>query len=181
MKVLLIIGIKVFIGFISGIIIDFVYRKKFKLKEMKHEINEMCHEHECHCEKGIIVSSIKHTFNIVLFILLANFLINLILHYIGEEKISAFLLQSKYFTYFLSSLIGLIPNCASSVIITELYLNGLISLGNMLAGVLTGSGLGLLVLFKTNKNLKENILILLLIYFIGIFSGLIIDLIGVIL
>ena len=77
-------------------------------------------------------------------------------------------------------MIGLIPNCASSVIITELYLNNTITFGSCMAGLLTGSGIGILILFKTNKNMKENIKILLTIYSIGVISGIIIDLIGMI-
>ena len=176
-----IILMKVIIGLISGLVIDFIFNRKYKVSEVNEEIHEICHDDNCHCEDGIIKSALKHTVSIIFFILIANLLINLVIHYIGEDKISEFMLQKNYFSYFLSSLIGLIPNCASSVIITELYLNEMISLGNMLSGVLTGSGLGILVLFRTNKNLKENLLILALIYFIGVFSGLLIDLLGVVL
>jgi len=176
-----IVLMKIVIGLLSGVVIDFILKKKYKVSEVNEEIHEICHDDNCHCEDGIIKSALKHTISIILFIFIANFLINLVIHYIGEDKISKFMLQKNYFSYFLSSLIGLIPNCASSVIITELYLNEMISLGNMLSGVLTGSGLGILVLFRTNKNLKENLLILALIYFIGVFSGLLIDLLGVVL
>ena len=176
-----IILMKIVIGLLSGLVIDFILKKKYKVGEVNEEIHEMCHDDNCHCEDGIVKSALKHTVSIILFIFIANFLINLVIHYIGEDKISDFMLQKNYFSYFLSSLIGLIPNCASSVIITELYLNEMISLGNMMSGVLTGSGLGILVLFRTNKNLKESLLILALIYFIGAFSGLLIDLLGVVL
>ena len=176
-----IILMKIVIGLLSGLVIDFILKKKYKVSEVNEEIHEICHDDNCHCEDGIVKSALKHTVSIILFIFIANLLINLVIHYIGEDKISVFMLQKNYFSYFLSSLIGLIPNCASSVIITELYLNEMISLGNMLSGVLTGSGLGILVLFRTNKNLKENLLILALIYFIGVFSGLLIDLLGVVL
>ena len=176
-----IILMKIVVGLLSGLVIDFILKKKYKVGEVNEEIHEMCHDDNCHCEDGIIKSALKHTVSIILFIFIANFLINLVIHYIGEDKISDFMLQKNYLSYFLSSLIGLIPNCASSVIITELYLNEMISLGNMMSGVLTGSGLGILVLFRTNKNLKESLLILALIYFIGVFSGLLIDLLGVVL
>ena len=170
---------KVVIGMLFGFILDIIYCKKNKVSEVKEEIHEICHEENCHCEDGIIKSSLKHTISIIFFILIANLLINSFVHYIGEEKISMFISSSNYFTYFLSSLIGLIPNCASSVIITELYLSEMITLGTMLSGVLTGSGIGILVLFRTNKDLKENLLILSLIYLIGVVSGIIVDLLGV--
>ena len=171
-----IVGTKVIIGIIVGFMIDFVYRKS-NSNNIKN-ISDMCDEEHCSCDKdGIILSSIKHTIKIGLFILIANLLIGLIIELVGEEKISSILLGKNILTYFLASLIGLIPNCCSSVIITELYLSKLITVGTMLSGLLTGSGLGILLLFKTNKNLKENILILSIIYLTGVIIGFIVDLI----
>ena len=86
------------------------------------------------------------------------------------------LLNKNIFKYFIASLFGLIPNCASSVIITEVYLNGLITIGTLLSGLLTGSGIGILILFKQNKNLKENVTILSIIYIVGVLLGIIVDL-----
>ena len=87
------------------------------------------------------------------------------------------LLNKNLLTYFIASLIGLIPNCASSVIITELYLSGLITVGTLMSGLLTGSGLGILLLFKSNKNIKENLIILSIIYIVGILVGIVVDLV----
>jgi len=173
-----IIGFKVLIGIIVGFIVDFVYRNKEVKEEIEEEhIHEMCEEDHCHCEEdGIILSSIKHTIKIGLFILIANLVINLIIFKVGEDNLGNILLHRNILTYFLASLIGLIPNCAASVIITELYLSGLITAGNLFAGLLTGSGLGLLLLFRTNKNLKENIQILSIIYFVGVLVGILVDL-----
>ena len=170
-----IIGIKLVTGIIFGYIIDLIYRKKI---DYKHEIHDMCEHDDCHCEEGIIKSSIHHTLSIVFYLFIVTLTINILIYFIGEETISNFLKNSKGISYFVSSLIGLIPNCASSVIITELYLSQMISLGALLSGLLTGAGVGLLVLFKTNKNLKENITILITIYLIGVLCGFIIDLIG---
>ena len=124
-----------------------------------------------------MISSIKHTLKTGIFILLANLIINIIIFEIGEESLSNLLLNKNILTYFIASLIGLIPNCASSVIMTELYLANLISIGNLLAGLLTGSGLGILLLFKNNKNLKENLTILSIIYFVGVVIGMLVDLV----
>ena len=166
-----IILFKVIIGIIFGFIIDLV----IKTKEKAH-IHDICEKDHCSCEKhGVIVSSLTHTVKIGFFILVANLLINLLIFKIGEDNLSKLLLNNNILKYFLASLIGLIPNCASSVIITELYLSKLITLGTLLSGLLTGSGLGILLLFKTNKNIKENVMILSIIYFIGVFIGLIID------
>lgn len=170
-----IIAFKVIIGIIIGFIVDLIYRKNIVKKD---EIKEMCEHEHCDCEHdGIIKSSIKHTLKIGLFILIANLMINIIIFKVGEENVSNLLLNGNVLTYFISSLVGLIPNCAGSIIITELYLSNMISIGTMLAGLLTGSGLGILLLFKTNKNLKENLVILSIIYFVGVIIGTLVDLI----
>lgn len=166
---------KVIVGMICGIIIDLLVKKTDKL-----EIEHCCKEEHCDCEHGIFKSALKHTLSILLFIIVVSFLINTYLYILGEESLSRLFLKNSIFSPFISSLVGLIPNCASSVAITELYLNNAISFGALLSGLLTGSGVGILVLFKTNKNLKENIKILLIIYFIGVISGIIVDLLGVV-
>ena len=171
-----IIIFKILIGIIIGFIVDLFYKKKDDNK--LDDIKDICVKEHCSCnEKGIILSSIKHTFKIGLFILIANLLIGSIIELIGEDNIANILLSKNILTYFLASLIGLVPNCASSVIITKLYLSNLITIGTLMSGLLTGSGLGILLLFKTNKNLKENIFVLSIIYIIGVIIGIIIDLI----
>lgn len=173
--ILQILLIKVIIGMLCGIIIDLIYRKNIK------EDYHICEEEHCHCEKSILVSTIKHTLNIFLFLVVSSFVINLIFTYVGEGYLSKLLLKDSIFAPFLTSLIGLIPNCGSSVILTQLYVNEAISLGSMIGGLLTGSGVAILVLFKTNKNIKENFTILGIIYGIGVISGITIQLINYIL
>lgn len=176
--ILKILGIKIIIGIIAGIIIDFVVSKFFTKKQVEkdEEIGHICEEEHCHCnEKGIIKSSIKHTLSIFAFILIITFLINIIVHIIGEENIENWILNKPILGPVISSLIGLIPNCAASVIITNMYLENVISFGSMISGLLTGAGVGLAVLFKTNDRLKENLGILVILYIIGVISGVIID------
>lgn len=171
--ILKIIGFKVIVGIIIGFMVDLFYQRKDK----NNNINEMCEHDHCHCDKdGVIISSIKHTLKTGLFILIANILIGLIIFFVGEDSIKDVLLNKNVLTYFLASLIGLIPNCAPSVIMTELYLANMITIGTLLSGLLTGSGLGILLLFKNNKNLKENIAIMSIIYFVGVIIGILIDL-----
>ena len=168
-----IVGFKVLVGIIIGFIVDLIFIKK---QEEKVEIDKMCEHEHCHCdEEGVILSSIKHTIKIGLFVLIANLLINLIIYYVGEDNLKDLLLNKNILTYFIASLIGLIPNCASSVIMTELYLGDLITTGTLLAGLLTGSGLGILLLFKTNKNIKENMTILGIVYIVGVVIGMLVD------
>ena len=109
-----------------------------------------------------------------------SFILNTLIYYIGEDKLSSLFTQNIFLGPIISSLIGLIPNCASSVIITELYLDSIISAGSMLSGLLTGSGIALLILFKINDNLKENIKILSIIYLVGVVTGIIMNLFNVI-
>lgn len=164
--------IKVFVGMIFGIIIDLIYRKTTK------ENYHICADEHCHCENGIFISTIKHTINILLFLIIISFVINVIFTYVGEEYLSKLLLKDSILAPFLTSLIGLIPNCGASVILTELYINEAISLGAMIGGLLASSGVAILVLFKSNKNIKENFSILGIVYSIGVISGIIIQLIN---
>lgn len=174
--ILKLIGLKVIIGILFGFIIDFLFRKS---KENKDYIHELCDEEHCDCNHGILKSSLKHTMNIFIFIVITTFLLNIVMEFYGEEKLFNIFIDNNILSSFISSLIGLIPNCASSVIITELYLNDIITLGSVMAGLLTGSGVAIMVLFRINHNLKENIKIVSMIYFIGVFCGIIVDLIGI--
>ena len=170
--ILKIILIKVIIGMIAGFIIDYLLKNKISLKS----IHDICEEEHCDCKHSLIKSTIKHTLNIFSFIIITSFILNTLIFLIGEDNLSKLLLKGNIFAPLLASLIGLIPNCASSILLSELYLSSTISFGSMMAGLLTGSGVALLVLFKTNKNVKENIFILGSIYFIGSIVGLIINL-----
>ncbi len=167
--------IKVIIGMICGFLIDLIMRKKHK--DDNYEIEDFCEKEHCHCSSGIIKSSLKHTINIMIFILIVNLILNAGMHYFGEEKIGVIFLKNSLFAPFVSSLIGLIPNCASSVVLTELYLGGAISFASCLAGLLTGSGIALALLFKVNKNIKENVKIVVTLYLIGSLSGVLVELI----
>ena len=176
-KILIILLIKVIIGIVCGFIIDFIFRKKNK--HTKIDVQELCENEHCHCENSIIKSSLIHTLKTFSFIFLVSFVLHIFIHEIGEDKISNLLLNGNIFTPFLSSIIGLIPNCAGSVVITELYVNNVISFGSMLAGLLTGSGISILVLFKVNSDLKDNMMILGTIYIIGVIFGILFNLVGI--
>lgn len=171
-----IILIKVLLGIIYGILIDILFTKVLKTKEKENY--EICDKDDCHCEDHIFLSSIKHTIKIALFILITTFVLNTLFHYVGEDFLSKLLLKNNIFGPFITCLIGLIPNCGASVILTELYLNNAISLPSLLGGLLSSSGTALLVLFKSNKNIKENFFILSILYIIGVFTGIIFELIN---
>lgn len=173
--------IKLVIAIIAGFAIDFVVQavnKKSKKEDNKveEEIGHICEHEHCHCEEGgILKSSIKHTLNIFLFIIIITLALNTIIYFIGEENISNLILNMPIVGPLISGIVGLIPNCAGSVIITQLYLSNVISFGSMIGGLLVGSGIGILVLFRVNKNLKENLKILATLYAIGVICGILID------
>lgn len=176
--ILMIIGIKVVVGLIAGFCIDFVMKLRNKNEE-KEIIVDLCEKEHCHCEHGIVKSACKHTLNIFIFILIITIIINIAIHLIGEEQISGFLQNQPILGPIIAGFIGLIPNCASSVILTQMYLEKVISTATMISGLLVGAGVGLAVLFKTNKGIKENIKIVSLLYTIGVIVGIIMELIGI--
>lgn len=176
--ILKILAIKLIIGMIAGFLIDLVINLKNKGKVEEEKIIDLCEKEHCHCEHGIFKSALKHTANIFIFIFIITFVINTAIHIIGEDNIAGFMLDRPILGPIISGIIGLIPNCASSVIITQMYLENIISGGTMIAGLLVGAGVGLAVLFRTNKGIKENIKITVLLYGIGVVSGIILELIG---
>ncbi len=172
-----ILGIKLLIGIIAGFVTDIVLKmiKKENLEEQR--IEELCENEHCHCEHGIITSALKHTLNIIVFIFIITLAINGIIAVIGEETIGHIVSQNAIVGPIIAGLIGLIPNCASSVILTELFVENVISMPVLISGVSVNAGVGLLVLFKTNKNIKENSKIVGLLYTIGVLSGIILEIV----
>ena len=173
--ILLILFIKIMCGMFFGFVIDYIFRRK---DNSNYNYN-VCEDEHCHCRHSIIKSSIKHTLNILLFILIVSFCLNILFLYIGNDIISKVFMKNTIFGPFLGSLIGLIPNCGSSVILTQLYLENVINLGTAISGLLTGSGVALLLLFKNNKNLRENVFILVTLYLIGVLVGIIIEFLSI--
>ena len=173
--ILKIILIKVVVGMVCGFLIDLILNKSKNKKD--YEIKDFCLENHCDCEHGIVKSAVKHTISILLFIMVISFVLNIGIEYLGEDKIGKLFLKDTLFSPFLSSLIGLIPNCGASVVLTELYLKGVVSLSSCVSGLLTGSGVALLVLFKVNKNIKDNIKILITIYLVGSLFGVLVNII----
>lgn len=176
--IITILAIKFAIGMIYGFIIDFCIRLKNKSKE-ENKIVDICEEEHCHCEKGILKSAIKHTINVFIYIFILTLLINIIVDMVGEDALKNVMQGASIFEPIIAALIGLIPNCASSVIITELYLSEIITFGSLIAGLLVNAGAGILMLFRINKNIKENIKIVALLYILGMATGIVINLIGI--
>ena len=172
-----ILGMKIVIGMIAGFVIDLILHRKGK-EESEMRIEHMCDHEHCHCdEQNIFKSALVHTLQIFAFIVVISFALNILIAIVGEDKLGSFMTSVPALGILLSGLIGLIPNCAASVVITQLYLEGLLTMGSMMAGLLVGSGIGLLVLFRVNEDMKENLKITTMLYVIGIACGFLIDLI----
>jgi hypothetical protein len=179
-SIITILLLKAGIGIIFGLLIDLIYNKFFKEEKDIDIHHDICSHDHCHCEsENLFISSIKHTINILFYIFIFSLILNILVFYIGEDKIGTLVLNKPILAPMITGLIGLIPNCAASVVITQLYLQKLISFGAMMTGLLVGAGVGLLVLIKMNKNLKQTIKIISLLYFIGLISGIIIDLLKI--
>lgn len=172
--ILKVLAIKVLIGIVMGILIDLI----FKSKNEENAIHHMCEQDHCHCEDGIVKSAIKHTINISIFILVINIVLGLVIELVGKENIANLLMNQTILSSIIACLIGLIPNCGASVIIAEIYVEGMIHAGTMIAGLLVGAGVGLLVLFKENHEIKENLKIVSILYFVGLMCGIVLETIG---
>lgn len=166
---------KVIVGMLAGFVIDFVFRKQEKNMQIEH----LCEQHHCHCEKGIWKSALHHTVEIFFYILIISLVLNLVIELIGEEVLGNLILNRPVIGELIAGLVGLIPNCAASVIITQLYLKGVLNAGAMIAGLLAGSGVGILVLLRVNDDRKENLRIIGLVYVIGVAVGIVTELLGI--
>ena len=169
--ILKILLFKVFAGLLAGVLVDIVIRRLGR--ERHKHIHEMCEEEGCKCEDGILKSALRHTVRIFVFLLVITFALNCAVELLGEERLAGFILNRPVLGELLSGLIGLIPNCAASVVITQLYLQGGMSAGAMLSGLLVGSGVGVLVLFRMNHNIRENLIALGLLYSFGVVLGIV--------
>lgn len=174
-----ILATKVILGVAFGLLIDLVLRLTGK-GESKKDIHCLCESDDCHCEEeNIFKSALIHTVKIAVFILIITFALNVLIFFAGEETLGKLFVNIPVVSCLISALVGLIPNCAASVVITELFLSGVISDGALISGLLAGSGLGILVLFRLNKNIKQNVTITAVIYALSVAAGAVIELTGI--
>ena len=167
--------VKLTVAVAAGFAIDLIFGGNKKEMQIEH----LCEQHHCHCENGIWKSAVHHTVEIFLYILVISLALNLLIAWIGEEMLGSIILDRPIVGTLLAGLVGLIPNCAASVVITQLYLNGVLGAGGMLAGLLSGSGVGILVLLRVNDNRGENLRVIGLLYAVGAAAGIAIELLGI--
>ncbi len=174
-KIAIILVYKCIVGILVGFGADFALRLMHRTKE-EINIDAICDEDNCHCERGIFYSAFHHTLTISAFVLLVTFVINSLIVFVGTEALSSVLYDKPVLSHIISAVFGLVPNCAASVALTTLYTGGIISAGTMMAGLFSGAGVGVLVLFKMNKHIKANLAILALLILSGTVFGLLFDL-----
>ena len=167
-----IVGLKVVFGLVAGLAVDLFLRARGARTPAPH-VEELCAHSRCGCteHKGIVVPALIHTAEIFFFILIVSGALELALHFAGEDVLESFVLNKPVLGELLAGLAGMIPNCAVSVTFAQLYAQGGMSAGALMSGSLAGSGLGLLVLFRTHRSLKENLLILATVYVFGVVFG----------
>ena len=173
-SIALLVGIKILIGLICGLVIDLIVKK-----ENPKEHFDICKHDHCDCNNGIIIPSIKHTLKTLLFISIITFILNAAFYYIGENNIKHIFDKTNFFTPFIAAIIGLVPNCGSSIILTELYIANILPISSALDGLLANSGVALLVLFKSNQNTKENLKIIGILYLISVICGFLLKIFGI--
>lgn len=177
-SILLIVAAKALVGILLGYLADLLLRR---LVRSPKDIRSFCQREHCACDEeegNIFVSALKHTLKIVVMLILVNFALNLLFAFIGVERLSGTVLNQPVIGELILGLFGLIPNCSVSVVLTESYLAGVLGLGGLFAGLLSNAGIGLLVLFRTNKNLRENLTITAALYVLSVLAGILIRLLA---
>ncbi len=171
---------KVLVGIAVGLLLDLAVRLTHREHDHEH-IHELCEDEGCMCEGGILRSAIHHTVSITLFVFAVTLAINALVFFVGEDSISSILPDVPVVSHIITAIFGLIPNCASSVALTQLFSAGAITLGQMLSGLFAGSGVGLLVLFRMNKkHPMTNLMTVLILVFSGVVFGFLADAVGVV-
>lgn len=170
-----VLAVKVVVAVVAGFAIDCIFRKG----EKDMQIGHLCEQHQCHCENGIWRSTLHHTIEIFVYILFVALALNALIAWVGEDMLGSIILNRPIVGAMIAGLVGLIPNCAASVVITKLYLGGVLSAGAMAAGLLAGTGVGLLVLCRVNDNRRENLKLISLLYVTGVAAGIIVEILGI--
>jgi hypothetical protein len=176
LDVLFLILSKLGIAIVVGLTVD-IFAKKAR-KKTDGDIEQPSHDAaHCKCRKqNIFLAALKHTLVVFLYIFIFFLAFETAFYFIGEEKVSSILLKDSFFQPFVTALFGFVPSCASSVLLTNLYIDGTLSFASVLAGLITNSGIGLIVLFKANKKVLQNIGIMGILYFVAIVTGVIVSL-----
>ena len=172
-----ILAAKLLVGVAAGFAVDGVLRIVYRRRKQAQEpqIEDFCERENCRCGEHFALSALRHTVKITLFVLIFSFVLNLVIHGVGEDKLTSLVLNRPVLGNLLSATVGLIPNCASSIVLTELYLGGVLSVGALMSGLLVNAGVALALLFRNNRPVWDSVRILLLLLGIGVLVGIVID------
>lgn len=189
-----IMGVKVVVGVVVGLVVDAALRARHRDGDGHVHIHELCEREHCHCDDdhchdhgqgggrwAIVRSALVHTVQVMLFILAVTFVFGLAIDYVGQDALGELLADHPVRATFVAALVGLIPNCGASVAVTELFLDGVLATGPMLAGLLASGGVGLLVLWRTNADARQNALITVFVYLVAVLAGLLASASGILL
>lgn len=170
--------IKLVVGIAVGYLVNFLYSAERISDEFTEEISAYScgREHEGVSEiKLYLINPLLHSLLIAFYLLIVNLIFGFVIAEVGQETIASAMIGGVYFQPFITALIGLIPNCASSAIITETFINGGITFGSLVAGLCANAGLGLVVLFRNTKKIKRNIVFVITLYAISAAVGLVVN------
>lgn len=172
-----ILGFKVVAAILTGFLLDLLWRKRSVHRQ--RSLHEICQKEGCRCQDGILKSTLRHTGKIFLFLLIVSFVIEAVVDLVGQDMLAGLILNRPVIGQMLAGVIGMIPNCAGSVVITELYLQGGMSAGAMLSGLMVSAGVGVLVLFRMNHNARESLAILGILYAASVVFGCVAELLPI--
>lgn len=171
------VGTKLVIGIAAGFAIDGITRLILHGKqEQEPQIEELCERENCDCGDRFVLSALKHTAYITVFLLIFTFALNVVIELVGEENIQALVLNRPVLGSLLAGLVGLIPNCASSVALTSLFVDGVLSSGALLSGLMVNAGVGIAILFRNNRPLRDSFRVVAILFGVSVLCGILIDL-----
>ena len=165
---------KVLIGITAGYLVNVLL---WILPGSTKHVEDLCEHCHCHENHSILRSAWNHTLSLFCFLLVCSFALNLAMELVGTHALQSLFLQGHVYQVFLTALVGLIPNCAVSILITQLYMDGILSFGSAIAGLCSGAGVGLILLVRLNRNMKENLMIIGILYGIAVIAGILASLV----
>lgn len=166
------VAIKLVVGAAAGMAFNLLWAKQ---NRVAIDVESLCKNEDCRCEDGIVVSALRHAVRITLFIAVISAVLNLLVQWLGLAYLAEHIFRRPVWSQMAAATLGLLPNCSASVIVTQLYLEKALSLGALMAGTLSGAGVGMLVLFRVNRNWRQNLQIVLFVYAVSVAAGLLVD------
>jgi len=174
-----VLAAKALVAVAAGMLLDAALRRLRRAGDGHLHVHELCEREHCGCDHehghgwlGVLRSALVHTLQVTAFIYLVTLLVDGTVELVGEDALAAFMAGQPVFSVFAAALVGLIPNCAASVVVAELYLDGTLGAAALMAGSLVSAGVGMLVLFRTNARVRQSLAVVAFMYAVGVACGL---------